>query len=163
MLSLYYAIFHSNLHYGLITWGSTCKSYLKKLSVLQNKAVKIVGGGKYYERATPFYSQLKTLKLEDLIRLETAIPVLVFKIKNKTLPAQFYNYINEVGYISKKSTRANTKKNYFIPFFEKTKSQRSIKYQDPLIWNSIDSEIKNIKSLKSFKIKLKSSFLKKYN
>ena len=23
LLSLYYAIFHSNLHYGLITWGST--------------------------------------------------------------------------------------------------------------------------------------------
>ena len=119
LLSLSYAIFHSNLHYGLITWGSTYKSYLKKLSVLQNKAVKIVGGRKYYERATPFYSQLKFLKLEDLIRLETA--VLVFKIKNKALPAQFYNYINEVGYISKKSTRANTKKNYFIPFFKKNK------------------------------------------
>ena len=108
LLSLYYAIFHSNLHYGLITWGSTYKSYLKKLSVLQNKAVKIVGGGKYYERATPFYSQLKILKLEDLIRLETTI--LVSKIKNKTLPAQFYNYINEVGYISKKSTRQTLRK-----------------------------------------------------
>ena len=96
LLSLYNAIFHSNLHYGLITWGSTYKSYLKKLSVLQNKAVKIVGGGKYYERATPFSSQFKILKLEDLVRLETA--VLVFKIKNKTLPTQFYNYINKVGY-----------------------------------------------------------------
>ena len=48
-------------------------------------------------------------------------------------------------------------------FSKKTKSQRSIKYQGPLIWNSLDSEIKNSKSLKSFKIKLKSSFLKKYN
>ena len=133
----------------------------KKLSALQNKVVKIVGGEKYYERATPLYSQLKILKCEDLMRLETA--ALVFKIKNKTLPAQFYNYINEVGYISKKSTIANTKKNYSIPFFKKTKSQRSIKYQGPLIWNSLDSEIKNSKSLKSFKIKLKSSFLKKIN
>ena len=97
---------------------------MKKLNVVQNKAVKIVGGGKYYKRATPFYSQLKILKLEDLIWLETA--VLVFKIKNKILPAQFYNHINKVRYISKKSTRANSKKNYCIPFFKKTKSQRSI-------------------------------------
>ena len=61
LISLFYEIFHSNLLYGLITWGSTCKSYLTKLSVLQNNAVKILGGGKYYERATPYYSQLKTL------------------------------------------------------------------------------------------------------
>ena len=60
---------------------------------------------------------LKILKLEDFIKLETA--PLVFKIKNKTLPAQFYNHINKVDYISKKSIRANTKKNYFTPFFVK--------------------------------------------
>ena len=56
LLNLYYAIFHSHLQYGLITWNSTFKSYLKKLSTLQNKAVKIVGGGKYYDRATQFYA-----------------------------------------------------------------------------------------------------------
>ena len=87
LLSLYYVIFHSNLHYGLITRGSTYKSYLKKLSILQNKAVKIIGEGKYYKRATPFYCLLKILKLEDLIRFETTL--LAFKIKNKTLTAQF--------------------------------------------------------------------------
>ena len=59
-----------------------------KLSLVQN--------ARYLERATPFYSQLKILELKGLIKLETA--VLVFKIKNKTLPAQFYNYINKVGY-----------------------------------------------------------------
>ena len=51
LLSLYYGIFHSNLHYGLNTWGSTYKSYLQELCVLQNKTLKILGGGKYYERA----------------------------------------------------------------------------------------------------------------
>ena len=112
---------------------------------------------------TPFYSQIKLLKLVDLFRLETAL--LVFKIKNKTLPAQFCNYINKVnGYISKKSTRSNTKKNNFIPFSKKTKSQRSIKYHDPHIWKSLDLDIKNSKFLKSLiQLKLKLSFLNKYN
>jgi len=49
MLNLYYAIFHLHLQYELIAWSSTYKTYLKKLSTLQNKAVKIVGGGKYFE------------------------------------------------------------------------------------------------------------------
>ena len=70
LLNLYYAIFHLHLQYGLITWSSTFKSYLKKLSTLQNKAVKIVGGGKYYVRATQFYAKLRILKLVDMVFLK---------------------------------------------------------------------------------------------
>jgi len=82
MLSLYYAIFHSHLQYRLIIAGSsTNKTYLKKLSILQNKAVKIVEVGKYFDRATPFYSNLKILKLEDLMMFEKAI----FVFKSKTI------------------------------------------------------------------------------
>ena len=58
LLQLYYAIFHSHSQYGLIVWSSTFKTYLKKLTTLQNKAVKIVGGGKYFDHATPYYSKL---------------------------------------------------------------------------------------------------------
>ena len=70
LLNLYYAIFLSHLQYGLIAWSSTFKSYLKKLSTLQNKAVKIIGGGKYYDRATQFYAKLRTLKLVDMVFFE---------------------------------------------------------------------------------------------
>ena len=51
--------------YGLITWSSTFKTCFKKLSrpTLQNKAVKIVGGGKQYDRATQFYAKLRTVSL----------------------------------------------------------------------------------------------------
>ena len=62
-----------------------------------------------------------------------------------------------------KNPLEQTLKKIILYLFQKTKSQRSIKYQGPLIWNSLDSEIKNCQSLKSFKIKLKLSFLKKYN
>ena len=39
-LKIYYAHIHSYFLYGLIIWESTFPMYLKKLSVLQNKAVK---------------------------------------------------------------------------------------------------------------------------
>ena len=39
-LKIYYVRIHSHLLYGLIIWGSTFPTYLKKLITLQNKAVK---------------------------------------------------------------------------------------------------------------------------
>ena len=45
LLNLYYALFHSHIQYGLLAWSGTDKSYYNKISILQNKAVKIMGGG----------------------------------------------------------------------------------------------------------------------
>jgi len=40
--------------------------YTNKLSVLQNKAVKLIAGRRYRDHVTPYYSKLKILKLKDL-------------------------------------------------------------------------------------------------
>ena len=45
LCSLYYALFHCHIQFGIITWSSKYKTYLKKSATLQNKAVKIVGNG----------------------------------------------------------------------------------------------------------------------
>ena len=140
LLQLYYAIFHSHLKYGILALSSTYKTFCKKLSILQNKSVKIIGGGSYYDRATPFYTKLGILKLADLVKFKKAIFVLKFKMK--TLPAQFSKYFCEVSSVHKRSTRASTQ-NYFLSFLKKSKLQNSIRYQGPLIWNSLDSKIKN--------------------
>ena len=62
-----------------------------------------------------------------------------------------------------KNPLEQTLRKIILYFFSQKRSQLSIKYQGQLIWNSLDSEIKNGKCLKSFKFKLKSSFLNKYN
>ena len=69
LLHLYYATFYSHMQYSITSWSSTYKTYLNKLSTLQNKAaVKIIGGRRYYDRATPFYSKLGVLKLVDAVK-----------------------------------------------------------------------------------------------
>ena len=74
LLNLYCAVFHLNLQYGLITWSSTFKTYLKKLAcTLQNKGVKIVGAVKYYDQATQFYAKLFIPKLVDMVIFEKAL------------------------------------------------------------------------------------------
>ena len=41
LVHLYYAIIHHHLLFGLPVWGSTFSSYLSKLQILQNKAIRI--------------------------------------------------------------------------------------------------------------------------
>ena len=54
------------------------KTYRKKFAALQNKAVKIVGNGTWNDRATPYYAKRKILKLQDLVKLETAAFVYIY-------------------------------------------------------------------------------------
>ena len=161
LCSLYYALFHCHIQYGIITWSSTYKTYLKKLATLQNKAVKIVGNGTWNDRATPYYAKLKTLKLQDLVKLETA--AFVYNYKSGQLPPTFQNYFTALNIIYVKPTRATSSHNFFVPFFKTMKLQRSIKYLGPKIWNSLDLEIKNSKSLKTFKSRLKYLLLESYH
>ena len=161
LCSLYYALFHCHIQYGIITWSSTYKTYLKKLVTLQNKAVKIVGNGIWNDRATPYYAKLKILKLQDLVKLETA--AFVYNYKSGQLPSTFRNYFTALNNIHVKTTRATSLHNFFVPFFKTLKLQRSIKYQGPKIWNSLDLEIKNSKSLKAFKSRLKNLLLASYH
>ena len=161
LLNLYYAIIPSHLQYGLITWSSTFKNYLKKLSTLQNKAVKIVVGSKYYDRATQFYAKLLILKLVDMVFFEKAL--FVFKFKMKILPDKFSKYLTKASRVYEKFTRASYQNNYFIPLLSTSKAQRSIKYQGPLTWNALDADLKTCKTLQSLKAKLKNLLLQKYD
>ena len=49
LIKLYYALFHPHLLYGLVIRRSTYPSYLMKISTLQNKVVKLVGGGTFQD------------------------------------------------------------------------------------------------------------------
>ena len=67
------AIFQSHLQYGVLIWSSTFKSYLRKLIVLQNKALRIIGGAKWNERASPYYLKFKILKQSVMFKFESAV------------------------------------------------------------------------------------------
>ena len=42
LLQLYYTLVHSQLLYGIIIWGNTFPTYMRKLTALQNRAVKVI-------------------------------------------------------------------------------------------------------------------------
>ena len=70
MINLCFALIHSHLLYGLPVWASTCKMYLTKIRVLQNKAISIISEIPHKERVSPYYYKLQILKLDDLYQFE---------------------------------------------------------------------------------------------
>ena len=104
LLKLYYALVLSHLLYSLAVWGSTFFANLNKLASLQNKAVKLVAGGKYQDHMTLFYSQFSILKLSDLVKHET--PKIVHSHLHFHLPALLLPLFIKSSQISTRITRA---------------------------------------------------------
>ena len=159
-LKLYYAFIYPSLLYGLSIWGCTHKSYLSKLQALQNKAVKIIVGGKYMDHATPFYSRLKILKIP-----KHEVAKLVFYHYHHRLPPLLSNLYIKTNQVSQKCTRSSSTANnptLYIPLYKTTRLQKSIRYQSVKIWNKILTSIKTKQSFKSFKVSYKNYLLNMY-
>ena len=118
LIKLYYALFHPNLLYGLVIWRATYPTYLMRISILQNKVVKLVGGGAFQDRVTPFYYKLSIPKLTDLYKID--ISKLMYNIVHRPrhLPNNFSKYFEKGCKISKRSTRSTLKKMIFYAFHD---------------------------------------------
>ena len=87
LLMLYYSIVYPHILYGIILWGSTCTSHLKKLQLLQNKAMRAICSLNWREHATPCFDRLSILKVRDVAKMEMA--KFVHKSVNHSLPKYF--------------------------------------------------------------------------
>ena len=131
-----YIILFSTLTYNMAFFSGDLllKPILAKLKCY--KTIKVIGGGKWRDRATPFYKKLKILKIVDVYKLETAI--FWYKHSNNKLPAGVNNLFQETSQVHTKCTRTANQNDYFIPFYRTNRLQNSIQYHGAKLWNSID-------------------------
>ena len=144
---LYHSIIYPHILYGIILWGSTYASHLKKLQLLQNKAVHAICSLNWCEHVTPCFDCLSILKVRDVAKMEIA--KFVHKSVNHSLPKYFQTYFHKVSLAHKRSIRSFSSDNLAIPLFQTSRAQRSIKYQWSKVWNLIPTAIQWLK-LKKF-------------
>jgi len=73
---------YSYLLYGISVWGATFETNLKRLQIFQNK---IIGSGKYYDRATPYFVKNNILKICEIYELEVTKVMFRFAHYNKSV------------------------------------------------------------------------------
>ena len=143
----YYSFIYPYLSYAVIIWGSTYEDHLRNLVILQKRVVRTVFGSSYLAHTTPIFRKLRILKFIDVYRYNLAL----------------YMYKN-IDSFQRYTHNFNTRnRNRLLPTFHRlTKSQHSVSFRGPKLWNDLPDYLKNIESLPSFKFKLKNYFLSFY-
>ena len=149
MRIIYNSLVESHIRYGVLGWGTACKSYIRKLEVAQNKALRCITYLNRRTRLVPLYKSNNVLPVKELYNLECLKFMLSFK--HKKLPTAFNDYFTLRSELSQ-STRNNHREQQF-----KTKrSQTSIKFIGPRKWSELPKATRQITSTKMFNRQAKS-------
>ena len=89
MASLYFAIFHSHLTYGLPVWGFANQGLLDNIALLQKKALRIITSADYHAHTKPIMKQTNILSLTDQRHLQ--VSSLMWDLDHNSLPLPLYH------------------------------------------------------------------------
>jgi hypothetical protein len=150
----------SKLLYCSSVWSNTSTKNVKKLQAVQNFAGRIVTQTRKFDHITPVMEELNWLPVkEHLLYRDT---IMTYKCMNEMAPPYLCNKFRNRATIHGRHTR--NRDQLQIPLYTSASGQRTFNYRAVKIWNSLDLELKELKSLRKFKNTLKSKLLDKlYN
>ena len=82
--SVYYALVHSYLRYGIVAWGNASESVLRPLHSLLNRIVRIMTFAPFRIDTGPIFKYLEFLNISQIFLIETG--KFVFKARKGILP-----------------------------------------------------------------------------
>ena len=159
LIQMYHALFNSHLQYGILCWGSTFETYLNRLQVLQNRAIRNMMRAPRFFRLDNHFLNLRILKVRDLYNLEVA--KFMHSHSNKTLPDCFLSFFRESSQNHTHYTRASNDILYNTIRCRTARGQRSIRFHGPKVWNDIPRSTKEVSKL-VFKKQFKTTLLSRY-
>ena len=145
--------------YCNLVWARTFDKFLKPLTTLQKRAVRLCCNASFRAHTSPLFKSLKLLKLPDIFSQGTSL--FMYKLKNAMLSVTFYDSFCLNSDVHSFNTRKRG--DFHLPKFTNSFLQnKSIRYQGPKKWNSMNSNLKGATNYIAFKGKLKSTILATY-
>ena len=123
-----------------------------KKTLTENKAIRIVNKSHWLDSVSPIYLKNNILPLRLQINFEIA-KFIYFNFQNRWPPNFKFNlttFFKMVKDSYNRRTRSTHSYQLMIPLFKTNKTQQSIKYTGPSIWNKIPIEIRHL-NLPKFK------------
>lgn len=89
---IYYATIHSHLHYCLLIWGTTTKTNLKNLYLLQKRAVRLIELLPFRSHTAPFFEKHRLLVINN-IRYKKLAMIIYREVKSNRI--EFFRKYHE--------------------------------------------------------------------
>ena len=160
MKTLYDSLILPHLTYGVVAWGNTCKKAIKRMHLLQKRAVRIISKSKFNAHTGPIFKSLKILTIHDIYRLNCC--KLFWKKIHKKLPQLFLELIPLNNETHSYETR---QQNNVRPASSKTRlSDQQLSIKIATAFNNLSNSLKDSinMSIVSFSKNIKAHFLLKY-
>jgi hypothetical protein len=87
--SLYFALIHPHLVYGIVARGNAKQTHIKRTQILQKRAIRYITHSHYNEHTEPLFKSTKILKISDLYTQQVIL--FMYDFYNNKLPKSFLN------------------------------------------------------------------------
>jgi len=162
--SVYYAIFNSHLTYSCLTWAQNA-SQIKRISVLQRKALRLMKFLPRDAHANPLFHDLNIVKFVDHVKIENCL--FINRCFNDLVPSMFKDWFSLLKDLHTYETRGSLTGALVIPHVN-TKRFGRFSFTNSAIncWNYLQKKFpeKTFFKLKVFELKslLNKYFIKSY-
>ena len=151
-VSVYYAIFHSQILYGCTAWSLSTLKNINSINVLQKKCIRIMNFAPYNSHTNELFHKNQIIKLNDIIKIEQIKLAFLFKLNllPDDLMGLFHN--NENIYNTRNMVHGGIK----VPKIKTVSyGDRTIRFNVPTQWNAFIKEndystFRNINHLKYY-------------
>ena len=133
LMSLYYSFIYPYLTYCNHIWGATYKTRLKRLVILQNKAIRVLAQAGNRTSSDPLYKKLNIMKLENINTY--LIGRFMFCVSINKVPQSFGSLFRKNNEFHNYETRSAH--HLHLPSVKLDLSKTGIKYRGAIVWNLI--------------------------
>ncbi len=159
MRTLYFALIHSHLSYGILAWGNADKKTLYPATILQKRAIRVIHNAPYNSHTDPKFKKSGILKLNDLFEYESLM--FTYDYMTNNLPNSFRGTfpLNSDMPNSRETRQSNL---LYIPRFNGRFAQKLPMYFMPSLWNTWARSFQELKSRYQLKRIVKKNKLQSY-
>ena len=155
LLTLYYSFIFPYLNYCIQLWGSTYKTHLKKIEILQKKVIRIIAGVNKRVHSKPIFNDLCVLTVSNVF--EYNIGLIMYKYHHGWLPTvlNMFEKNNDIH-------THNTRQAQYLhtPKITSELGKMSFRFQAVKIWNNIYKFLNVDIKIGTFKKHLKTFLIK---
>jgi len=149
MISLYYSLIYPYLSYCNLVWGNCATTYIKRLHMLQKRAIRIIHNASFLAHTDELFSESGILKLPNMF--DYFVSIFIYKFIHTHFPISFVNQIS-IRLQPMLSTRIHLHNLYRAPYCRTALRQKTLFFQFFNVHNNFLAPLGFLEETRSLKI-----------